>query len=345
MPGAEGVWNKNRATLKVISAYSNSLADMTTAAERGLMSPFHCGDVIRLYGEVIEAGKGLPEQERVQMQNTGGAEFWVKKKSPDILPQVKMTGPQGSVDPGTRVRLGTKEKLGPVSDSMQKKIGAFDRSFDPNKERVVKFRGLEARSRGEMGQIGAGMVVWAPQDTDILYRIETAFGLRVGATISGTTTDTLYFLKVLRGLDLDPIFYLLPLATIVAPGHHSLIEAAMPLALHERIDYSIGLYSTLLPTGSEHPSTGDVLATLTEFERHEDNRLLLVFFQQREVPAGCWEFEKTGAERALFQRMARADKDLMVKFKSMNKAYLTELDLDGWFRQARVRNERAPFVV
>ena len=348
MPGAEKVWNKNRAVLKVISAYNNSLADMTAAAKRGLMNPIHCGDVIRLYGEVAEEDKVSKnaDKKRVEIQNIGGSQFWDKKKSPAILPQVDMTGPKVTVDPGTRVRLGTKENIGPVSASMQTKIAPFDNSFNPNKPRVVKFRGLEARSPGEMKQIGGGMVGWAPQDTDILYRIEIAFGLRVGATISGTTTDTLYFLNVFEHvIDLDPIFYLLPLATIVAPGHHSLIEAAMPLSIHERIAYSIGLYSTLLPIGAKHPAAGDILSTLTEFERHEDNRLLLVFFQQREVPAGCWEFEKGGAERTWFQDMAKADKNLMTKFKSMNKPYLTELDLDGWFRQARLRNAGAPFLV
>ncbi len=338
MKGFDKVWNKNLNTLKVIMHYRD-IESMENAAGNGSMSAVHCGDVIRFFGEIAEEHPDL-NQVRENFQ-IGGKDFWDKKKSVDaILP---MEGQQA--DPGTRVRLGTKHKLGPLSDSMKGKMGRFGATQqDLNRTRKVSFRSLEFRSEGEMTQIGAGMKVWSPQDLDILYRIEVAFGLRVGATISGTTTDTLYFLKVFGKFGMDPIFYLLPFATIVAPGHHSLIEAAIPLALAGKINYCIGLYSTLMPDGPRSAAAAEVVKTLVQYEHDQRNRLMLVFFSQREIPGGYWQFTTSPPERTLFASIGKADREMMLQFRGMGKPYMTELDLERWIRNSRLRNARAPIA-
>ena len=83
---------------------------------------------------------------------------------------------------------------------------------------------------------GAGIARWMPTEKDVLYRIERTFGLKVGATISGTTTDTLFFLETVPQR-VDPIFYLLPVATIAAQKHHSLVETAAALTLCGKVTY------------------------------------------------------------------------------------------------------------
>ena len=338
LKGFDKVWNKNRGVLKVIQDYQ-TIDAIQEAAAGGRLNAVHCGDVIRFFGEVAEEHPDLnAAREAFQV---GGKDFWDKKKSANaILPKV---GHQA--DPGTRVRLSTKHSLGAPDATLHDRMKTYGATpQDLQKTRKVAFRSLELRTAGEMAQIGAGMKIWAPQDLDILYRIETAFGLRVGATISGTTTDTLYFLSVFGKVRMDPIFFLLPFATIVAPGHHSFIEAAMPLALARKVDYSIGLYSTLLPAESNSAAAPALGKTLRQYEDDQRNRLMVVFFSQREVPGGYWEFDKSPPERTLFGSIAHADREMMQQFKGMSKGYLNELDLERWVRQSRLRNARAPLA-
>lgn len=339
MKGFDSVWNGNRGKVAVVNAYRD-VGALQKAAQEGRVSALHCGDFIRIFGEITEVKENKVEihpdlKAAKEAFQIGGDEFWKKESSVDKhLPMVGQ-----KADPGTRVRLGTKQRLPDISNSMRERIEKFGQVRSG--PRKVAFRNLEPRSPAESGQIGAGMVVWAPQDLDILYRIEVAFGLRVGATISGTTADTLYFLSVFGKVGMDPIFYLLPFATIVAPGHHSLIEAALPLALAGHIGYRIGSYQTLMPIReSSSPAARGIRRTLKNFEDDPRNRLMLVWFLQREIPGGYWE--ATMEERPLFRSMAQADADLMRQFRTMSQPYMTELDLERWVRNAATGRPRAP---
>ena len=97
--------------------------------------------------------------------------------------------------------------------------------------------------------------VKVPDQTRILQsvvgKMERAFGYPVmGADVSGTTADSTYVTRSFKqytGKDIDPIMFLLPFATIVAGGHHHLLEVAGTLTLYGTIDYSVGLYDTILP--------------------------------------------------------------------------------------------------
>lgn len=110
----------------------------------------------------------------------------------------------------------------------------------------------------------------------IVGRMERMFGYPImGADISGTTADSAYFVqrfgasiamipamacqKALVEGKLDPIFHLLPVATIVAFGHHHLLETALTLTLKKIVDdYKVGMYGTLRP--NEWGKTGHAAA-------------------------------------------------------------------------------------
>ena len=329
-------WDDN-SWMDVRKAYP-TIRSLQDAAIAGRVKALHCGDWIRIFGEIAEK---VPDMNTVRVDfQVGGDEFWLKKKGiSDHMPMIDLiTGEFPDVDPGTRVRLGTGPKRLPGGRAQGQKLDGFFSG-----DRVVHFRSFEKRSDLEKKQLGGGMTVWSPQERDILYRIESAFGLRVGATISGTTTDTLYFLSVFGGLGMDPIFYLLPFATIAAPGHHSLIEVAMPLALNDKIDYSIGYYTSLLPQGSTHTAVSDMKKTLAQYEHDMRNRKMIVWFKTAEVPGGYWQVDPIQpGEIRTFTAMAKIGRPMMQQFSAMRTAYMFELDLLKWYRNARRGNPRTP---
>ncbi|TLX71652.1 hypothetical protein E9993_20000 [Labilibacter sediminis] len=333
LPGFEKVWKKN-GWIGVISHYKH-IDKLEEAAYRGNVKAEYCGDWIRVFGEIAEESPNLNLEKEMFQRHYD--KFWDKKKS--VNDHMPMSG-KGPAFPGNRVRLGTSHKLGDISGEMQAKIKKFGAIQQSSRE--VRFRNLEIRAISEMSQIGGGMKVWSPQERDICYRIEVAFGLRVGATISGTTTDTLFFLKYfgswLNGY-MDPIFYMLPFATIAAAGHHSLIEVALPLSLWGLIDYTIGNYTSLIPKmKSSSVGSHAIKEILRKYEQNENNRRILVYFLQSEVPAGYWEFESS--DQGVFNTMAKADKQLMSQFSAMPKPYMDELTLSKWYRNARQGNPR-----
>ncbi len=143
-------------------------------------------------------------------------------------------------------------------------------------------------------------------DTSTVNRMDRLFGLVPAADISGTTTDSIYFMERFKtnAGELDPVYQLLPLATIVAGAHHSMLEVALSLSLNGIIDYRIGAYGTLFPRASKVAEAGAVRGSLTVAENHPHNRQMLVYYSQPWAPAGCFLFE--GQEREAFWRFAKA---------------------------------------
>jgi len=120
-----------------------------------------------------------------------------------------------------------------------------------------------------------------------------------------------------------------------------LIEVALPLALWGLVDYTIGSYTTLMPTLKSDSAGAPVIRQiLREYEEAGANRRILVYFLGPEVASGYWEFE--AKDLPVFETMARADKHLMHQFRAMPKPYLDELALSKWYRNARRGNPRAP---
>ena len=163
-----------------------------------------------------------------------------------------------------------------------------------------------------------GINRWRVMEKDTMGKMDQVFGLMPGATISGTTTDNIYFFEKFRGLGLDPVFYMLPLATIVGGGHHSLLEVGLPLSSNGKGAYKVGLYSTLFPTGCQdqnRPAGVYEIENILRFaEGHPDNHLMLIYYDSSQQPAGCYLYENN--DKGKWQRMCTGD-DLLRVFRGV----------------------------
>jgi hypothetical protein len=135
-----------------------------------------------------------------------------------------------------------------------------------------------------------GQKIFALKDTSTIGKIDKAFGLVPAADISGTTADTMFFFS--KFPKIDPLFQMLPLATIVAGAHHSTIEVALPLTQNGIIDYDIGFYTTLFPTKAKHSAAGAVKKVLEMAEKEKLNHFLLVWYtKDGKAIEGAYEFK------------------------------------------------------
>ncbi len=148
-------------------------------------------------------------------------------------------------------------------------------------------------------------------------KIDIAFGLPQGADISGTTADSIIALKE---VDLfndvmqkaashclpEAILQLLPLATMVSLGHHTLLESALTLTISGYINYCIGFYSTLMPNptnraGIDEEVSGRMMQALRKAETHRGNVHFLCYHNGRGYEGLVYE---TDAEIEEFRKFA-----------------------------------------
>jgi hypothetical protein len=151
----------------------------------------------------------------------------------------------------------------------------------------------------EKEHVSAGRLGKGPTAMSTVGRMERMFGLldlaekSEGADISGTTADQVYFLKYFSretNVPIDPILYLLPVATLVAPYHHSILEVALTLSFKGIIDYTAGLYDTLKPLEQTKymDLINDILRPMANDPR---NSFMLVHYTGPWIPKGCWLYE------------------------------------------------------
>jgi hypothetical protein len=226
-----------------------------------------CSDLIRLYGEFIEKAGAL--------------------------------GAQGAPGP-----LGDYQ----LQDSIKGSYRVGDDRWNRNpaagygRQRTQTQPGMQSTSDVHSFLISqrGGAARFELCDASTVNRIDHVFGLVPLADISGTTTDSIYFTERFSApTGGDPVFYLLPLATIVAGGHHSILEVALSLTINNVIDYRIGFYSTLFPTrGGGVPGAGAIRNALARAEASQMNRNILIYFGVGEnqpvpnVPCGCFLYER-----------------------------------------------------
>ena len=243
-----------------------------------------CSDLIRLYGEFIEKAGRLgahgvagPQgdyalQDAIKSSYRVGGDRWATEKAPAFAD----------------VRQGYGRLRAPVAPGLQSTSDVH----------------------GALIAMGGGAARFALRDMSTVNRIDQVFGLVPLADISGTTTDSLYFMERFSGPTAgDKVFYLLPLGTIVALGHHSLLEVALSLAINRIVDYRIGFYSTLLPEGAVR-GAGAIRGALASAEGNPRNRRMLVYFGRGDgpsvpgVPSGCFLYEP--ADYMAFRNFARS---------------------------------------
>ena len=182
----------------------------------------------------------------------------------------------------------------------------------------------------DAGKKNAGILRWKQNDQDTCGKLDRIFGLCPGATISGTTTDNIFFFNKLKMRGLDPLLYLLPAAAIVGEGHHTMIEVALPLSMNGLMDYTVGKYTTLLPkaSGSSGSTWGMDSATVSVakilqlYEKDPRNKLMLIWYKQSDRSVeGAYVFEPdNGADMDRWDRIAKATRDMMDKTLSMEPA-------------------------
>jgi hypothetical protein len=275
-----------------LSAVSNNV--LTLRAEE-------CSDVVRLYGEVVEQGAKVESKALEQARNVPRPLFPGKKSAGAKYAELDKA----------------KEAYRKGGDPVWK-VGR-QRSFAAGKQ-VAKgpARGLILAQRG-------GIYAWQLKDASTVLKIDRAFGVGEGADISGTTTDNIFFLhrfvsllksqlpSVVGHLE-DPIYHMLPLASIVACAHHSLLEVALAMSMNGINDYSIGLYTTLMPKRANHPARGTIMSLLQRAELHPNNPLIVVYYRGPGWIGGCYRFSKRGVDRYMFSRVAKADGRLLQTF-------------------------------
>ena len=164
-------------------------------------------------------------------------------------------------------------------------------------QRAVAKWGVDAVQDFLISQKG-GQAGFALADSSTIHRIDRVLGLVPAADISGTTTDTIFFIakfgRMLYTFFKDKIYYMLPLATIVAGAHHSMLEVAASLSLNRDvtgIDYSVGFYTTLLPQerGDEfRTAVRNIQSALSKAEKSLANRHMLVWYDRGYEPGGCY---------------------------------------------------------
>ena len=252
-----------------------------------------CGDFIRVFGEIFE---GFPAFEGSLSGNVNQQRLAPQLPAGDHFNKKLEQG-------GTRDRFPTAKNV--------------DNSIIHTELRKV-------------GKKNAGILRWTQGDKDTCGKLDRIFGLCPGATISGTTTDNIFFFDKLKMRGLDPLLYLLPAAAIVGEGHHTMIEVALPLSMNGKMDYTVGKYTTLLPkaSGSSGSTWGMDRATVSVakilhlYEKDPRNKLMLIWYKQSDKSVeGAYVFEPdNGADMDRWDRIAKATKDMMDKTLFMEPA-------------------------
>lgn len=284
------IWG-TRGTLQDVSSQWQSL----TAQE--------CSDVIRLYGTVAET--------RTEHLRTTGAIGKDQKAQLHTLKEQYRPGGKPVWKDG-RIR---EEPASGATPGWHKdwQMPAAVHGIDIRQAAAVKMQ-TNVALPPRAGQ----QRFFTPTMTSTVKKIDKAFGLPVGADISGTTADSIFFIERLARLcniPYDPLYQLVALATLVAARHHAVLESALTLTLNKIITYKIGFYESLLPSDSRHVAKSAIKSALSEHDNHDWNAHILVYFDQPEKVVGGYEF--TGEHIDRFRKLATTGPDFMWLFTTM----------------------------
>ena len=118
---------------------------------------------------------------------------------------------------------------------------------------------------------------------DIVRSIDKVLGLPEGASISGTTSDTIWAVEVIsnflngQGKSFDPNILLLPLAAIVAGYHHTALEVGLAMTINGYITYQPGFYTSFQDSEMSKTAWGArIHAILANAENDGKNLLMLI---------------------------------------------------------------------
>lgn len=186
-----------------------------------------------------------------------------------------------------------------------------DRITDPNFYHMIEQHVQRAWIRPHFER-PSGLQMFRVNRDDLVRKIDLLFGLLRGATISGTTTDTVLVLEAFGAHILHPGYYLFPVATIAASLHHTLVEAGLALSLVDCIkSYSVGFYTTLTPERGFKGELEGVSKLLMSAEKDMRNRCFVLWYDgDDQTPTGCILFDRPG-EKELFKTKLADGKRLL----------------------------------
>ncbi len=293
-----------------------------------------CCWVIRMYGEFVErAAKVIPP--------AGGAATERRHALDMLMDQIKTQYRRGFQWKLPRDKAAAADLAGMdgfVENYLQRARYNLNKPAEASNARDVGGWLAESLSQPHqfVNSLKGGISIFRPKPSDTTLKIDRVFGLMPGATISGTTTDLMYFMDTFGAGGRDPIYYLAAAAAIVSQGHHTLLEVALPLTMNGWADYSIGYYTSLMPTGhregrvaTSHPAQGAIWDVLDAAEHHRKNRFMLVFYDAPRQIQGCYLFEHGDAR---FKLMATADDNLATTFTNRFLAWPTYDHVNRWYR-------------
>jgi len=238
----------------------------------------YCSDIVRLYGTAVEKAAGDKDKPENDTVASGYYRKLLAKKDSHRKGGDETWNKDSSKNPFGRHRFHSAVQAGQYE--------AVIEQAEPGK--VQQF----------LNSQGGGQAGFALADSSTIGKMDRVFGTVPASDISGTTADTIFFISRFSARNyinnLDSIFYLLPLATIVAGAHHSLLEVALPLSQSGKCDYRIGRYETLMPTerqGAHHAGIDNIQAALTAAQGHSYNASMLVCHDRPGSVAGCYVLE------------------------------------------------------
>ncbi len=250
-----------------------------------------CSDVIRLYGEIVEKDPQF-EVEALRKDTFRGATL-IKDKHGKVRGEIVHD-----------VSFAT----GGVTHSGQK-------------------FGFRARERGQggappgyvsnrYGRGATGITKSALAEYDTVKKIDHMFALPEGASISGTTADSIYCTDIATSKKLTGWLQLLPIATMVSQYHHTVLECALTLTLNKKVQYQIGFYRSLAPlTGSISREVEVVLGTYED--RAINNGLLVYAWTNKGVRRGLALGAGDGKALEGFRDLARVTDEHMRVWRVM----------------------------
>ena len=267
----------------------NILSLRSVLREKNTWSAADCSDLIRLFGGVIEY-KPLQEAEEV-----GKDEAQFEKAQ-------RVGGDNIWGKPRARSRGG----FAPMPEAPH---------TTEARAAMLRFR---RDPRGFAGIKGTGLL-----RESTVKKIDFVFGLPEGCDISGTTADSIFFMrhvnKFIEGLpekipdEMIPVVQLLPVATMVSQAHHTLLECALTLTLNKIISYRVGFYTTLMPL------KGTCVPLLPLFEWCENdlrNKHVLCYLDRGTNRLRACLYEEPSAVRK-FKDVAGVNFDFMMDFLRM----------------------------
>lgn len=258
-----------------LASIKTRLGDLATGADN--LTVTDCGDVIRLFGTVVEilaaVGAGKITGDRLMpyvhvVANETPVTYVTKVQNAKLTKLVagddvptKERPPQNQQQQQQHTGFGV-ELWEQLRDSYRTPWNGtpFDAEHRTRRKEVWRIQEaiLSALDRSIQGGVKAGFHGNTMNTLNIgstVRAIDMLLGLPQGADISGTTGDNIFTLETLLNLCAPKtrraVCILLPLASMIPEYHHTTIEVALTLTMNGYITYAVGFYSTLYPSETQ----------------------------------------------------------------------------------------------